>query len=140
MDIGGRGNTLRMRQLQAFAAAWAEATGMLFTGRATFDFPEDGDVQAGLLYATPTMGTTAAERFIALSIGGATKTLYMTNAYFVPDDNFVGLLSEVAKRGVDVRVLTAGDATACASSAWRVARTTKRYSVPGSVSTNGSRR
>ena len=35
----------------------------------------------------------------------------MTNAYFVPDDNFVGLLSEAAKRGVDVRVLTAGEAT-----------------------------
>ena len=101
-----------VRQLQAaFAAAWAEATGILFSGRATLESAEDGHVAAGLLYATPTMGTTAAERFIALSIGGATKTLYMTNAYFVPDDNFVGLLSEAAKRGVDVRVLTAGEAT-----------------------------
>ena len=101
-----------VRQLQAaFAAAWAEATGILFSGRATLDSAEDGHVAAGLLYATPTMGTTAAERFIALSIGGATKTLYMTNAYFVPDDNFVGLLNTAAKRGVDVRVLTAGEAT-----------------------------
>ena len=101
-----------VRQLQAaFAAAWAEATGILFSGRATLESAEDGHVAAGLLYATPTMGTTAAERFIALSIGAATKTLYMTNAYFVPDDNFVGLLSKAAKRGVDVRVLTAGEAT-----------------------------
>ena len=101
-----------MRQLQAaFAAAWAEATGILFSGRATLDSAEDGHVSAGLLYATPTMGTTAAERFIALSIGGATKTLYLTNAYFVPDDSFVALLSEAAKRGVDVRILTAGETT-----------------------------
>jgi cardiolipin synthase A/B len=101
-----------VRQLQAaFAAAWAEATGILFSGRATLDVAEDGYVAAGLLYATPTMGTTAAERFMALSIGTATKTLYMTNAYFVPDDNFVGLLSDAARRGVDVRVLTAGEAT-----------------------------
>ena len=130
-----------VRQLQAaFAAAWAEATGILFSGRATLESAEDGHVAAGLLYTTPTMGTTAAERFIALSIGGATKTLYMTNAYFVPDDNFVGLLSDAAKRGVDVRVLTAGRPRTCASSAWRGARNTKRYSVPVSVSTNGSRR
>lgn len=101
-----------VRQLQAaFAAAWAEATGILFSGRATLDFAEEGHVPAGLLYATPTIGTTAAERFIALSIGGATKTLYMSNAYFVPDANFVGLLCEAARRGVDVRVLTAGEAT-----------------------------
>ena len=39
-----------VRQLQAaFAAAWAEATGILFTGRATLDVAEDGHVLAGLL-------------------------------------------------------------------------------------------
>ena len=101
-----------VRQLQAaFAAAWAEATGILFSGRATLKPAEDGAVSAGLLYATPTMGTTAAERFIAFSIAGATKSLYMTNVYFVPDDNFVSLLADAARRGVDVRILTSGDAT-----------------------------
>jgi cardiolipin synthase len=101
-----------VRQLQAgFAAAWVEATGVLFTGRATLDPQEGGVTAAGLLYTEPTLGSTAAERFYALSIAGARKTLYITTAYFAPDRNFVDLLSAAAKRAVDVRILTAGPRT-----------------------------
>jgi cardiolipin synthase len=101
-----------VRQLQAaFAAAWVEATGVLFTGRATLDPQENGVTAAGLLYTSPTLGSTAAERFYALSIAGARKTLYITNAYFAPDRNFIDLLAATAKRGVDVRILTAGART-----------------------------
>lgn len=100
-----------VRQLQAaFAAAWVEATGVMFTGRATVVPQEDG-ATAGLLYSTPTLGSTSAERFLALSIAAAQKTLYITNPYFAPDRNFVDLLIEAAGRGVDVRLLTAGAQT-----------------------------
>jgi cardiolipin synthase len=98
-----------VRQLQAaFAAAWAEATGVLLTGRMTMSRSDNGRTTAGLLQAIPTMGSTAAERFLALSIAGATTSLYITNPYFVPDRNFIGLLVDAARRGVDVRILTAG--------------------------------
>jgi cardiolipin synthase A/B len=101
-----------VRQLQAaFAAAWTEATGVLFTGRATLAPQEDGVAAAGLLYTAPTLGSTAAERFFALSIAAARKTLYITNAYFAPDRNFVEQLTAAAGRGVDVRILTAGPRT-----------------------------
>jgi cardiolipin synthase A/B len=100
-------------QLQAtFAAGWAEATGELITGDVYFPataFAEVGTVQAGLLHSVPTIGSTPAERFLALSISGARQTLYISNSYFVPDDDFRELLIRAAKRGVDVRVLTAGD-------------------------------
>jgi cardiolipin synthase len=100
-----------VRQLQAaFAAAWTEASGVLFTGRPTLAAHEDG-VTAGLLYTTPALGSTAAERFVALSIAAARKTLYITNAYFAPDRAFVEMLAAAAKRGVDVRILTAGPQT-----------------------------
>ena len=100
-----------VRQLQAaFAAAWVEATGGMFTGRATIEERPDG-ATAGLLYTAPTLGSTAAERFFALSIGAARKTLYITNAYFAPDRNFIDLLTAAAQRGVDVRILTAGPRT-----------------------------
>lgn len=100
-----------VRQLQAaFAAAWVEATGVMFTGRATLREEPDGTT-AGLLYSAPSLGSTAAERFFALSIAGARKTLYITNAYFAPDRNFIGLLTAAARRGVDVRILTAGPRT-----------------------------
>jgi cardiolipin synthase len=101
-----------VRQLQAaFAASWVEATGVLFTGRATLDLHDNGVAAAGLLYTSPTLGSTAAERFYALSIAGARKTLYITNAYFAPDRNFIDLLAAAARRGVDVRILTAGART-----------------------------
>ena len=101
-----------VRQLQAaFVAAWTEATGVLLTGRATLAQAENGTVTAGLLHTAPTLGSTSAERFFALSIAGARKTLYITNAYFAPDRNFVELLATAARRGVDVRILTAGGRT-----------------------------
>jgi cardiolipin synthase len=101
-----------VRQLQAaFVAAWTEATGVMFTGHATLSPHENGVAAAGLLYSTPTLGSTVAERFFALSIAGARKTLYITNSYFAPDRSFVEMLAAAAKRGVDVRILTAGART-----------------------------
>jgi cardiolipin synthase len=102
-------------QLQAaFAAGWAEATGELLTGDLLF--PTEPLVMAdsaiaALLYTTPAIGSTEAERFMALSIAGARLRLYITNSYFVPDDDFRRLLVFAARRGADVRVLTAGDST-----------------------------
>ena len=95
----------------AFADAWAEATGVLLTGDVFFPhsgFQHVGPVAAGLLFTEPSVGSTSAERFLALTIAAARHTLYITNSYFVPDDDFQRLLEQDAQRGVDVRVLTAG--------------------------------
>lgn len=101
--------------LQAtFAAGWAEATGELLTGDMFFpraSFADVGNVHAGLMHTTPSTGSTPAARFLALSIAGARKTLYITNSYFVPGENFMQLLLAAARRGVDVRVITVGDKT-----------------------------
>jgi cardiolipin synthase len=96
--------------LQAtFAAAWAEATGELLTGDMFFpqeSFTTEGNVHAGMMHSIPTIGSTPAERFFALSIAGARRTMYITNSYFVPGENLMQLLLRSVKRGVDVRVLT----------------------------------
>ena len=65
-------------------------------------------MRATLLHTAPTIGSTAAERLLALSIAGARHTLYITNSYFVPDEDFVALLRDAAARGVDVRALSVG--------------------------------
>jgi cardiolipin synthase A/B len=106
----------------AFAAAWAECTGELISGdiffpRAAFK-PDDGGVVAGVFFASPTTGSTPAERFIALSIASARKTLYVSNSYFVPDDDFRKLLVAARKRGVDVRILTVSDETDVKTTLW----------------------
>jgi cardiolipin synthase len=96
----------------AFAAGWAEATGVLLTGNTFFPpkiFEPAGDKVAGLMYTIPAVGSTPAERFLALTIASALKTLYITNSYFVPDAEFRTMLIQAVQRGVDVRVITAGD-------------------------------
>lgn len=99
----------------AFSAAWAEATGELlvderFFPRGAFHGTPGGTV-AALLYTEPSTGSTGAERFLALTIAGARRTLYITNSYFVPDDDFRDMLVAAARRGVDVRILTVGPET-----------------------------
>ncbi len=109
-------------QLQAtFAEGWVEATGTLITGERYFPTAHvgaDSAQHAALLNAQPTIGSTAAERFLALSITGARHRLYITNSYFVPDHDFLNLLVQTAKRGVDVRVLTVGSATDVRVTRW----------------------
>lgn len=106
----------------AFAAAWAECTGELISGDIFFPTasfrPDDGGVEAGILFTSPTTGSTPAERFTALSIASARRTLYVTNSYFVPDDDFRALLMRSRKRGVDVRILTVSDETDVKSTWW----------------------
>jgi cardiolipin synthase A/B len=101
--------------LQAsFAAGWVEATGELLTGDMFFpraSLTPAGNMRAGYMHTPPVIGNTPAARFFALSIAGARKTLYISNSYFVPDENMQNLLKAAVRRGVDVRVLTAGEKT-----------------------------
>ena len=119
----------------AFAAAWAEATGELLTGDMFFpksSFADIGDTQAGLMYTIPSTGSTPAERFLALSIAGARRTLYISNSYFVPGENFMNLLLAAAKRGVDVRVLTVSNKTDVKTT-WYAGRTYYEKLLEGGV-------
>lgn len=110
-----------VRQLQAvFVACWAETTGKLLVGEPLFIPPAEpiaetaerhgdhGGVLAGLLHGSPSIGSTEAERYFALTIAAARDRLWITNAYFVPDRDFRNLLAAAVNRGVDVRVITAG--------------------------------
>ena len=99
----------------AFATAWVEASGDLLVGDAFFPphvfDSEEGRAVAGVLFAAPSTGSTNAERFMALTIAGARRTLYIANSYFVPDDDFREGLVRAVQRGVDVRILTVGPET-----------------------------
>ena len=119
----------------AFAAGWAEATGELLTGDMFFpktSFANVGNVEAGLMHSIPSTGSTPAERFLALSIAGARHTLYVTNSYFVPGENFLRLLLAAAHRGVDVRVLTVSDKTDVKTT-WYAGRTYYEKLLEGGV-------
>jgi len=101
-------------QLQAaFAEEWAEATGELLTGNRFFRTAPatGGGALAGLLHSVPASGTSPAERALALTIAGARTSLYISNAYFLPNGSFRALLADAARRGVDVRILTNSEKT-----------------------------
>ena len=104
-----------LQHQSTFADGWAEGAGVLLTGEPFFCLTEDGkepegegSAIAGAMHASPTIGSTVAERLLALSIAGAQRTLYISNSYFVPDDDFRRMLKYAVERGVDVRILTAG--------------------------------
>ncbi|MDQ6769725.1 MAG: phospholipase D-like domain-containing protein [Gemmatimonadota bacterium] len=122
--------------LQAtFAAGWAEATGELLTGDSFFpetSFAEVGNMKAGLMHSVPSMGSTPAERFLALTIAGARKSIYISNSYFVPGENFMQLLLAAQRRGVDVRVLTVSGKTDVKTT-WYAGRTYYEKLLEGGV-------
>lgn len=104
-----------VRQLQAtFIACWGEAAGDLLIGPALMPPPSppaDEGILAAVLHARPSVGSTDAERFYALTTECARKSFYLTNSYFVPDKDFRGMLCSAAQRGVDTRILTTGTGT-----------------------------
>ncbi len=55
----------------------------------------------------PPKGSPPAERFLALSIAAGCRTLYLSNADVLPDDDFRRLLCAGWARGMDIRVFKA---------------------------------
>lgn len=114
----------------AFLASWAEATGELVadpsllqsapprTGVADTSGAGSEGLEAGVLVSRPGLGTTAAQRYLVLTIAGARERLYVTNAYFVPSAPLRALLVDAAARGVDVRILLPGPRNDHASTKW----------------------
>jgi cardiolipin synthase len=104
----------------ALLAAWAEATGTLHAGPEFFPdcIVDSAGAQAGLLYSPPGIGTTPAERMLALSVTGAERTLFIANAYFVPTPLMLSILENAERRSVDVRLLLPGPRTDVPSTRW----------------------
>ncbi|MFP2897232.1 phospholipase D-like domain-containing protein [Corallococcus sp. 4LFB] len=101
---------------QAFAENWQEATGALLPQT---DFPTLSAEQPGLdaagegwaafVSSTANPEVTRAERLTQLMVKAAKKRLWISQAYFTPNDALTALLVEKARAGVDVRVLAPGD-------------------------------
>src|SRR5690606_4110776 len=66
---------------------------------------------AAFLRTAPCEGRFGAKPLLGYAISAARRSVYASTGYFAPTDDLVFLLSEAVKRGVDVRVLAAGEAT-----------------------------
>jgi cardiolipin synthase len=126
-------------QLQAtFAAKWAETTGDIHDGLrllatdSVHAHARPAGTRAALAYSPALSGSTVAERLIAISIASARERLYITNAYFIPQVDFIELLVRAARRGVDVRVLTNGSRSDVGST-WLAGRSRYEMLLAGGV-------
>lgn len=95
------------RMEAAFAALRAEATGELSIPSPPPHPAAEGPHRAAFFHSSPGVGSTTAERLLALSVAGARRSVHLWSGYFAPGDGLVELLSAAARRGVEVRVLTA---------------------------------
>ncbi|MDQ3898433.1 MAG: phospholipase D-like domain-containing protein [Actinomycetota bacterium] len=95
--------------LGGFLENWAEAANVLlgpahYPKLAGFD---DG-VDVHVIRSSPRSGGTATAQLFYAAIAGARERLWVTTAYFAPDDVLLDILGRAAGRGVDVRILTNG--------------------------------
>lgn len=108
----------------AFADNWNQATSeLLLNARDYPSLEEAGAMEVCIVVSTPAYGSSAAQRTMAAFIAGSTRSLHITNAYFVPTPAFIKNLCDASKRGVDVKVIVPGphhDMPAVRHASWHV--------------------
>ena len=93
----------------AFTDNWNQCTEELLLDERDFPVLEPtGDIRVCAVVSTPANGASEAQRVMAACIAGATRTLCVSNAYFVPTVAFVDALCAAKERGVDVRIMVPG--------------------------------
>ncbi|MES3024471.1 MAG: cardiolipin synthase [Pseudomonadota bacterium] len=92
----------------SFINAWVDQEGGELSEREYFPpLAPAGDKVLRVLATDPTAGYEIYKSFL-LAINEAKKTVHITSAYFVPDQQFVDALSNAAKRGVEVKLVLPG--------------------------------
>jgi len=93
----------------AFAENWLEATGHVLGGAGYFaPQPARGTVRAQVVRSSPTNGSFAMYTMYLLAMSSARRNIYMTNPYFLPDEQMRKALLEAKRRGVRVVLLLPG--------------------------------
>jgi cardiolipin synthase len=97
-------------QLQSiFTEDWVHTTGEVLHGEEHFpSTPPAGEMLAQAISASRSDASSMAKLLYYMAIQAARKSIWIENAYFVPDGQIRRGLVHAAGRGVDVRVLVPG--------------------------------
>ncbi|HUJ15582.1 MAG TPA: cardiolipin synthase [Thermoanaerobaculia bacterium] len=100
-------------QLQfAFMDNWVKSRGELLTGLDYFPPVEPcGTHKTQVMKSSPSEGSSAVKLLYIVSIVSAVKSIYISNAYFLPDRDTRRAIETAVRRGVDVRVIVPGEHT-----------------------------
>jgi cardiolipin synthase len=92
-----------------FLDTWQRQKGAKLSEQNYFpDLKEEGNTVVGVLGSSPGESNRITFILYVAAITFAENSLHMTNAYFVPDHQTVGALTDAAKRGVDVKIILPG--------------------------------
>jgi cardiolipin synthase A/B len=93
-----------------FANNWLDTTGELVSGGAYFPPPDSaGTVAVQTIMSSPEVGSSSVRIMYYLSIVCARKQILIANPYFIPDDAALEILIEAKQRGVDLKIMVAGE-------------------------------
>lgn len=96
----------------AFMDNWVKSRGELLTGLDYFpEVERAGNQVTQVIKSSPSEGSSTVKLLYIISIVSATKSIYISNAYFVPDRDTIRALEGAVRRGVDVRVVVPGEKT-----------------------------
>jgi cardiolipin synthase len=96
----------------AFMDNWVKSRGELLTGLDYFPpLAAIGPHLTQVLKSSPTEGSSTVKLLYIISIVSAVKSIYISNAYFLPDADTIRALEGAVRRGVDVRVIVPGEFT-----------------------------
>jgi len=100
-------------QMQAvFLDNWIKTTGEVLHGDDYFPALEPvGDGRAQVFMSSPEGGAESMHLMYLLAISAARRSIYLSMAYFVPDELAVKALLDALKRGVRVQVIAPGPFT-----------------------------
>jgi cardiolipin synthase len=93
-----------------FAQNWLESTSELLSGPLYYPLIESvGPLSVLTNMSSPVTGASTVRIIFYLSIASARRSIYLATPYFVPDPPAIDTLIEAKQRGVDVRIMVAGD-------------------------------
>jgi cardiolipin synthase len=97
-------------QIQAaFMDNWIKSSGNVLHDERYFPkLQVRGEQPAQMFTSSPTGGTDSMLLMYLMTITAAQRSIYLANAYFVPDDLAINALVAASRRGVNVRIITPG--------------------------------
>ena len=97
-------------QMQSvFMDNWIKATGRVLHGELYFPaLTSRGEQRAQMFSSSPTGGSESMHLMYLMALTAATRSIHLSNAYFVPDELAVKALVAAAQRGVKVQIITPG--------------------------------
>jgi len=94
----------------AFMDNWVKSRGELLTGLDYFpQLAPRGTHVTQVIKSSPSEGSSTVKLMYIVSIVSAVRSIYISNAYFVPDRDTIRALEGAVRRGVDVRVIVPGE-------------------------------